>query len=81
MPIFCLTFRNVKSKDEDKLVLYRGEVTISRSLAYKGTFYKYLVVKKGKELWEDLSEFASYYRVIVNRGLKIPEQCIKAGGK
>ena len=70
----------MKSKDEDKPVLYRGEITISLSRARKGTFYKYLVVKKEKEYWEDLSEF-SLYGGYVNRGLKIQRDSIKAGGK
>ena len=61
-------------------MLYRGEVTISLSRACKGTFYKYLVVKKEKDYWEDLAEF-SYYGGYVNRGLKIPSDYIKAGGK
>lgn len=61
-------------------MLYRGEVTLSLGRACKGTFYKYLVVRKEKEYWEDLSEF-SYYGGYVNRGLKIPRDYIKAGGK
>ena len=70
----------MKSKDEERPVLYRGEVTISLTRAFKGTFYKYLVVKKGKMYWEDLSEF-SFFDGYVNRGLKIQRDSIKAGGK
>ena len=70
----------MKSKDEDKPVLCRGKVTISLSRALQGISYKYLVVKKEKKYWEDLSEF-SPYNVYANRGLKIPRDSIKAGGK
>ena len=64
-------------------MLFRGQFTISLDRARRGTFYKYLVVKKGAVHYEDLSEFStSYFRdSIVNRVLKIPEQHIKAGGK
>ena len=70
----------MKGKDEDKPVLYRGEVTISLSRAHQGTSYKYLVVEKEKKYWEDLSEF-SPHNVYANRGLRIPRDCIKAGGE
>lgn len=61
-------------------MLYRGQVTLSVHRAYRGTSYKYLVVKRGAITWEDLSEY-SYSHSIVNRVLKIPEQYIRAGGK
>lgn len=62
-------------------MLYFGFITISLDRARSGTCYKYVVVKKGEDHWEDLKEFASYSGRIVNRGLKIPEQHLKAGGK
>ena len=61
-------------------MLYRGQVTLSVDRARRGTNYKYLVVKNGKITWEDLSEYG-YFRGIVNRVLKIPEQYIRPGGK
>lgn len=82
MPIFFSTFRNVKSKDGDKPVLYRGQVTLSVDQARTRTRYKYVVVKKGTVYWEDLMQFASsYFHGIVNRVLKIPEKYTKPGGK
>lgn len=63
-------------------MVYRGQVTLRVDRARKGTNYKYLVVKKGKITYEDLSEYTlSYFRGIVNRVLKIPEECIRPGGK
>ena len=62
-------------------MLYFGSVTISLHLAHSGTCYKYVVMKKGEEHWEDLDEYASNSQSIVNRGLSIPEQYLKAGGK
>ena len=70
----------MKSKDKNRPVLYRGEVTISLSRASKGTSYKYLVVKKDEDYWEDLSEFSSNGGN-VNRGLEIKGDSVKAGGK
>lgn len=61
-------------------MLYRGQVTLSVDRAYRGTKYKYLVVKRGEITWEDLSEY-SYFRGIVDRVLKIPEHYIRPGGK
>ena len=61
-------------------MLYRGQVTLSVDRACRATSYKYLVVKRGEIIWEDLSEFA-YSNSIVNRVLKIPEQYIRSGGK
>ncbi|KAJ7339367.1 hypothetical protein OS493_005761 [Desmophyllum pertusum] len=70
----------VKSKDKDRLVLFRGQFTISLDRARKGTFYKYVVVKKGKVHWEDLLEFPpGQYYGIVNRYLKIPDKHIEPG--
>ena len=62
-------------------MLYRGEgtVTISLTRAREGISYKYLVVKKEKEYWEDLSEFSD--DVYANRSLKFPRDSITAGGK
>ncbi len=71
-----------KSQDKDKLVLFRGQFTISLDRARKGTFYKYVVVKKGKVHWEELPEFPPInYYAIVNRVLKIPENHIEPGGE
>lgn len=63
-------------------MLFRGEFTINLDRARKGTFYKYLVVKKGTIYWEELPEFPprDYYG-IVNRVLKIPEKCLEPGGE
>lgn len=80
IPIFFSIFRSVKRKDEDKPVLYRGQVTLSVDLARRGTNYKYLVVKNGNITWEDLSEYGSFRR-IVNRVLKVPEEDNRPGGK
>lgn len=63
-------------------MLFRGQLTISLERARKGTFYKYVVVKKGKVHWEQLPEFPpKYYGGIVNRFLKIPDKYMKQGGK
>lgn len=69
------------SQDKDKLILFRGQFTISPDLARRGTFYKYLVVKKGNLHYEELPEFPSMYRGYVNRFLKIPERHVEPGGK
>lgn len=61
---------------------FRGQFTISLDLARKGTFYKYVVVKKGKVHWEELPEFPPrHYYGIVNRVLKIPEKDLQPGGE
>lgn len=73
--------RSDNSQDKDKLRLFRGQFTISRDLARRGTFYKYLLVKKGKLHYEELPEFPSLYRGYVNRLLKIPERHNEPGGK
>ncbi len=70
-----------KSQDKDKLLLYRGQFTISLKRARWGTAYKYLVVKKGKTYYEELTEFPSRIGGTVHRSLKIPEQHIVPGGK
>ena len=72
-----------KSQDKDKLILFRGQFTITLKRARWGTAYKYLVVKKGKVHYEELPEFpAKYgYNSIVNRVLKIPDKHIEPGGK
>ena len=63
-------------------MLFSGQFTISLDRARKGTFYKYVVVKKGDVYWEDLPEFLPrQYYGIVNRSLKIPEKYLKPGGK
>lgn len=81
--IFLFVFsRTCNSKDKDNLILFRGQFTISLDRARKGTFYKYVVVKKGTVYWEDLPEFPPhYYNNFVDRALKIPEEDIKPGGK
>lgn len=76
--IFFSTFR--KREGKDKPVLYRGQLSLSLDRARRGILYKYLVVKKGKSHWEDLSDFVTLFG-IVNRALKIPERYIKPGGK
>lgn len=76
--IFFSIFR--KQEGKDKPVLYRGQLAISLDRARKGILYKYLLVKKGKSYWEDLSDFSTFFGN-VNRALKIPERAIKPGGK
>ena len=63
-------------------MLFRGQFTISLDRAREGTFYKYVVVRKGEVYYEELPEFppVEYYR-IVNRSLRIPEKYLKPGGK
>jgi len=63
-------------------MLFRGQFIISLDRACKGTFYKYVVVKKGDIYWEELPEFppVNYYG-IVNRVLKIPEKLLEPGGE
>ena len=79
---FSLKCRIDESEDKDKLTLFRGQFTISLERARTGTFYKYVVVKKGKVLWEQLPEFPpKYYGGIVNRSLRIPDKHIEQGGK
>ncbi|KAL9988396.1 hypothetical protein ACROYT_G002834 [Oculina patagonica] len=79
----CVDMREIetdKSKDKDKLLLYRGQFTISLDRARKGTFYKYVVVKKGAVYWEELPEFPPHhYSTIVDRALKIPDDHIEPG--
>ena len=72
-----------KDKDKDKLMLFRGQFTISLDRARKGTYYKYVVVKKGKIHWEYLPEFPplQYYGSIVDRYLKIPDKHTEPGGE
>lgn len=61
---------------------FRGQLTVSLDRARKGTFYKYVVVKKGKVHWEQLPEFPpANYNGIVNRVLKIPEKYLEPGGE
>lgn len=64
-------------------MLFRGQFTISLDRARRGTFYKYVVVKKGEPHYEYLPEFPPMlsYSGIVNRSLKIPEKYLKPGGK
>ena len=64
-------------------MLFRGQFTINLDRARKETFYKYVVVKKGKVHWEQLPEFPRMYgnKSIVNRLLNIPDKNIKQGGK
>ncbi|XP_068734956.1 E3 ubiquitin-protein ligase rnf213-alpha-like isoform X2 [Montipora capricornis] len=67
-------------KDKDKLLYFRGQFTISLDRAHKGTFYKYLVVRKGRQFYEELLEFPPFhYNAIVDRVLKIREKDIKTG--
>ena len=72
-----------KNKDKDKLILFRGQFTITLDRARWGTAYKYLVVKDGKPHYEELPEFPPKYGYgsIVNRSLKIPQDHIEPGGK
>ena len=83
--ILCLSFkfRVDESRDKDKLTLYRGQFTLSLDRARKGTFYKYVVVKKGRVHWEQLPEFPPKYGYdsVVNRSLKIPDKRLEPGGK
>ena len=64
-------------------MLFRGQFTISLDRARKGTFYKYVVVKKGTVHWEQLPEFPPKWgdESIVDRVLKIPDRHIEQGGK
>ena len=63
-------------------MLFRGQFTLSLERARRGTFYKYVVVKKGSPHWEELPEFPprDYYG-IVNRVLKIPQEHLEPGGE
>jgi len=80
---FSLKCRVNESQDKDKLTLFRGQFTLSLERARKGTYYKYVVVKKGDVHWEQLPEFTPRYgpKSVVNRSLKIPEKRIEPGGK
>lgn len=60
---------------------FKGHFTLSISLAGKGTFYKYAVIKKGDVHYEYLTEFQPRYRGIVDRFLLIPPKYVKPGGK
>ena len=82
IPCFSLKCRINDSEDKDKLTLFRGQFTISLDRAHRGTFYKYVVVKKGMVHWEQLLEFPpKCYNGIVNRSLRIPDKHIEQGGK
>ena len=73
--------REDKSIDKDKLMLFRGQFTITLDRAREGTYYKYLVVKKGVVHYEELPEFPADQSAYVNRVLKIPDKHIISGGK
>ncbi|XP_020630793.1 flocculation protein FLO11-like isoform X2 [Orbicella faveolata] len=82
----CVDMRTVEideSQEKDKLPLFRGQFTLSLDRARKGTFYKYVVVKKGTVHWEELPEFPPKYSCdgVVNRSLNIPGNYIEPGGK
>ncbi|XP_022801884.1 E3 ubiquitin-protein ligase rnf213-alpha-like, partial [Stylophora pistillata] len=70
-----------RSKDNDKLTLFRGKFILDLDRARKDIFYKYLVVKKGVLHWEELPEAPSSFlsEGIFNRAIRIPENGIKAG--
>lgn len=82
-PLFFFKCRVDESQDKDKLTLFRGQFTLSLDRARRGTFYKYVVVKKGNVHWEQLPEFLPRYGhdSVVNRSLKIPDNRIEPGGK
>ena len=61
---------------------FKGQFTLSISLAQRGTSYKYTVIKKGATHYEYLAEFRPRYRGgIINRFLRIPERYLQPGGK
>ena len=64
------------------MLLYEGSITLTVERARSGVSYKYVLVRKGKVLYETLPEFTPRsYGGIINRFLRIPEQCRKANGK
>lgn len=62
---------------------FSGQCTLTLDRARRGTSYKYVILKKGEVHWEELVEFQSwsYYGVITNRFLYIPDKHLKSGGK
>ncbi|XP_022800357.1 E3 ubiquitin-protein ligase rnf213-alpha-like [Stylophora pistillata] len=69
-----------KDKDKKRLMHFTGQFTLTVSRAQKGTSYKYVIVKKGSVLWEELVEFQPRYREdIMNRFLNIPSKHLKQG--
>lgn len=60
---------------------FSGRCTLSIGRADKGTHYKYVIMKKGEVLWEQLVEFKPYHGAIVDRFLFIPDKYLTPGGK
>lgn len=60
---------------------FKGQFTLSISLAREVTFYKYAVINKGDVRYECLTEFQPKRGAIVYRFLRIPEEYLKPGGK
>ena len=61
---------------------FTGQSILSASRAQKGTKYKYVVIKKGNVLWEELVEFQPRFRGdIIDRFLQIPPKYLKKGGE
>lgn len=60
---------------------FSGQCTLTIDRAWKGTRYKYVVVKRGVVFWEELVEFQPRYRgAIVERFLSIPTKYLNPGG-
>ncbi|XP_068731195.1 E3 ubiquitin-protein ligase rnf213-alpha-like [Montipora capricornis] len=66
-------------EDEDNLLYFRGQFTISLGRARQPTYYKYVVISKGTPCYEELLEFPPFYYLTVNRALIICEKDIKPG--
>ena len=80
--LFFSFIRCDKDKDNTKLLRFFGRCTLSISRAQKGTNYKYVIIKEGEVLWEQLVEFQSRCSgAIVDRFLSIPGKYLKRGGK
>ena len=61
---------------------FTGQFTLTVSRAQKGTSYKYVIIKKGNVVWEELVEFQPRFREdIIDRYLYIPSKYLKQGGE
>ncbi|PFX19442.1 E3 ubiquitin-protein ligase RNF213 [Stylophora pistillata] len=68
-----------KGRDRKKVMYYIGRCTLSIQRVYDGTRYKYVIMKNGEVLWEQLIEFQRPRGFIVDRYLLIPEGHLKPG--
>ena len=61
---------------------FSGQFTLSIDRAKRGTYYKYVVIKKGDDHWEYLTEFPPRNKgEIIDRFLSIPDKYLKPGGE